>query len=158
MKVGFWDQKEQRRVWVDKGKEKPTTVRAMQTNRKGTMLRLSFTCSPKRVSVKLLPQGDTVDSKVMVDYLKDTGKRFGFLRSGKTSFRDLLLMWDNAKPHTSRSTKKFLKTSKVGLVNQSPYSPDLNLCDRFLFRKLKSVIKNQLFHGPEDILLAVQRE
>ena len=109
------------------------------------MLIFSFTCSPKRVSVKLLPQGDTV---VMVDYLKDTRKRFGSLRSGKTSFRDLFLMWDNAKPHTSRWTKKFLKTSKDGLVNQSPYSPD---------RKLKSVIQNPLFHGPEDILLAVQR-
>ncbi|QQP49144.1 Hypothetical protein FKW44_009684 [Caligus rogercresseyi] len=28
-----------------------------------------------------------------------------------------------------------------GTVKQSPYSPDLNLCDRFLFRKLKHLLR-----------------
>ena len=148
----LWDQKEQRRVWVGKGKEKTTTPRT-KLNKWKTMLLLSSTCSSKRVSVKLLPQGDTLDSKVMVDYLKDTRKRFGSLRSDKTSFKDLFLMWDNANPHTSKETKKFLKTSKVDLANQSPYSHDL--CDRSLFRKLKSLMKNQSFYDPEDILQAV---
>ena len=133
-------------------KKKPITPRTKLTKWK-TMLLLSSTCSPKQESVKLLPQGDTSDSKVMVDYLKDTRKRFGSLRSDKTSFRDLFLMWDNANPHTSKETRKFLKTSKVDLANQSPYSHDL--CDRSLFRKLKSLMKNQSFYDPEDILQAV---
>ena len=58
--------------------------------------------------------------------------------------------------HLKRS-QDFLKTSKVGLTNQSPFSQDLNIWDRFLFRKLNSGIKNQSFEGQEDILQAIQQ-
>ena len=37
------------------------------------------------------------------------------------------------------------------LINHSPYSHDLNICNRFLLSKLKSGIKNLSLEGPEDI-------
>ena len=42
------------------------------------------------------------------------------------------------------------------LIKQSPYSPDLNLCDRFLFRKIKSDLKGVDSDGPDDVRRKVQ--
>ncbi|QQP51476.1 Uncharacterized protein FKW44_012853, partial [Caligus rogercresseyi] len=42
-------------------------------------------------------------------------------------------------------------------VKQSPYSPDLNLCDRFLFRKLKHLLREDEFGGHEEATFVVQR-
>ncbi|QQP50231.1 Uncharacterized protein FKW44_011161, partial [Caligus rogercresseyi] len=62
----------------------------------------------------------------------------------KIRLKDCLLMWDNARPHTATDTREFLTRRDVEPVKQSPYSPDLNLCDRFLFWKLKHLLYDQL--------------
>ena len=63
--------------------------------------------SPKRLWVKLMQQGNTVDCKTVVDFLSDTMKRFGSSRSGMIPFTDLFLICDNAKHHRS-SKNEFL--------------------------------------------------
>ena len=40
---------------------------------------------------------------------------------------------------------------------QSPYSPDLNLCDRFLFSWLKNDLSDQQFEDHEDLEKAALR-
>ncbi|QQP50129.1 Uncharacterized protein FKW44_011029 [Caligus rogercresseyi] len=42
-------------------------------------------------------------------------------------------------------------------VKQSPISPDLNLCDRFLFWKLKHLLREDEFGGHKEATIAVQR-
>ncbi|QQP57477.1 Uncharacterized protein FKW44_002485, partial [Caligus rogercresseyi] len=71
-------------------------------------------------------------------------------KKDKIRLKDCLLMWDNARPHTATDTREFLNRRDVEPVKQSPYSPDLNLCDRFLFRKTS-------VGGHEEATLAVQR-
>ncbi|QQP42498.1 Histone-lysine N-methyltransferase SETMAR, partial [Caligus rogercresseyi] len=66
-------------------------------------------------------------------------------------------MWDNARPHTATDTREFLTWRDVKPVKQSPYSPDLNLCDRFLFRKLKHLLLEDEFGGHEEATLNLQR-
>ena len=68
-----------------------------------------------------------------------------------------MLQWDNARPQTSRETTANLAKLKIQLVKQSPYSPDLNMCDMFLFRKIKSGMKHSSFYDPEDVETAVRR-
>ncbi|QQP55213.1 Transposase [Caligus rogercresseyi] len=80
----------------------------------------------------------------MIEYLKTTGKRFLSLKKDKIRLKDCLLM-------------EFLTRRDVEPVKQSPYSPDLNLCDRFLFRKLKHLLREDEFRGHEEATLAVQR-
>ncbi|QQP49681.1 Hypothetical protein FKW44_010435 [Caligus rogercresseyi] len=65
-------------------------------------------------------------------------------------------MWDNARPHTATDTREFLTRRDVEPVKQSLYSPDPNLCDRFLFRKLKQLLREDDFGGHEEATLAVQ--
>ncbi|QQP32449.1 Uncharacterized protein FKW44_024150 [Caligus rogercresseyi] len=61
-------------------------------------------------------------------------------------------MWDNACPHTATDTREFLTQRDVEPVKQAPYLPDLNLCDRFLFRKLKHLLRVE-FGGHEKATL-----
>ena len=58
---------------------------------------------------------------------------------------------DNARPHSSSLTQDYLAQSGISVVHQSPYSPDLNLCDRYLFRAIKQYLKNEDFDGPEAV-------
>ncbi|QQP52164.1 Uncharacterized protein FKW44_004213 [Caligus rogercresseyi] len=84
-------------------------------------------------------------------------RRFLSLKKDKIRLKDCLLMWGNARPHTATDTREFLTRRDVEPVKQSPYSPDLNLCDRFLFRKLKHLLREDEFGGHEEATLAVQR-
>ena len=42
----------------------------------------------------------------------------------------------------------FLAKNNIAVLEQPPYSPDLALCDFFLFPKLKEVIKGTRFQKP----------
>ena len=66
-------------------------------------------------------------------------------------------MWDNARPQAAAETRHFLTQHDMEQVKQSPHSPDLNLCDRFLFRKLKHLLRDDLFRTHEEATSAVQR-
>ncbi|QQP31544.1 Uncharacterized protein FKW44_025170, partial [Caligus rogercresseyi] len=121
------------------------------------MILMGFTCKPRRVSITALPAGTTVDRNTMIEYLRTTGKRFLSLKKDKIRLKDCFLMWDNARPHTATDTREFLIQRDVEPVKQSPYSPDLNLCYRFLFRHLKHLLREDEFGGHEEATLAVQR-
>ena len=51
----------------------------------------------------------------------------------------------------------FLEGRGVPLVKQSPYSPDLNLLDRFMSRHIKLDLRMEEFDGPEELSKAIQR-
>ena len=121
------------------------------------MILVAFTCKPKRFSVSVMPKGKTVDSDVMIDYIQMTGKRFQNLKKNKVQLSDLLWQMDNARPHTSQATQDYLTRREVSLVKQSPYSPDLNLCDRYIFRILKSELKQDSLISQSEVQSAVQR-
>ena len=54
----------------------------------------------------------------------------------KTDLQHAYLLYDNAVAHKS-STVAQLKSEKVNVLSHPLYSPDLALCDIFLFSKLK---------------------
>ena len=112
------------------------------------MVMVSFICKPKRYSVSVIPKDTSIDSVKMIEYLKSTAKRFMNHRGGKINFNDLVLQMDNARPHASRLTQGFLADSGFQIIKQSPYSPYLNLCVRFLFRKIKSELNGVDLRGP----------
>ena len=135
--------------------KKAPTARPKLTDRK-TMEMVSFTCKPKRYSVSVLPKGISVDSLKMIENLKSTGKMFMNHKGGEINFKDLVLQMENARPHASRLTQGFLANTGVLIIKQSPYSPDLNLCDRFLFRKIKYEINRVDLTDQYDVRKNVQ--
>ena len=90
----------------------------------------------------------------MIEYIKTTANRFNNL---KFKLDRSFFQMDNARPHTAKITQRYFDQRGIELVKQSPYSPDLNLCDRFLFRAIKVDLNNQAFSGPKEVEIAVKR-
>ena len=99
------------------------------------MVTIALTCKPKRFSVALMPQGESINAENMIQYLKvkDTSKRLQNLKKDKTSLKEMHFQMENALPLNAAATQNFLAYWNANLVKQSPYSPDLNLLDMFLF-------------------------
>ena len=83
-----------------------------------------------------MPKRESINAEYIIQHLKDTSKTFQNLKKDKISLKEMLFHMDNARPHTAAATQNFLASWNVNLVKQSPYSSDLNLLDRFLFRQV----------------------
>ena len=103
---------------------------------KKTLVLLAFT-GDKKLSVKALPYGTMINSDAYIDFCRNTGEKWRVLRKNPKTLKSLHWQHDNARAHTSKDTRKFFENRGVHMVFQSPYSPDFNLCDRWLFRELK---------------------
>ena len=53
-------------------------------------------------------------------------------------------------------TQQYLAAMGLWLVYLSPYSPDLSLCDRFLFARLKDAVKPVQHISSDEFLKAAQ--
>ena len=108
------------------------------------------------VSVFMMLKCTTIDANSMIEYIKDTSKRFQNLKSHKISLKDSLFQIDNERSHSSSfiTYKGLSRPEGISVVHQSPYSPDLNLCDRYLFRasnrtsKMKTLTAQKLLVRP----------
>ena len=108
-----------------------------------------------------IPPGSTVNATTFVDFIKTTGNRWRCLRTAPIKLRQLLWQMDNAKPHTAATVSEFLEKQHITKIFQSPYSPDLNLCDRFLFPWLKSELRKHVFTNylqVQNVALRVLRQ
>ena len=63
----------------------------------------------------------------------------------------MIFQMDNARPHTAMITQRYLTSTGVSVVKQSPYSPDMNLCDRYLFPYVKNELKNIPFDSAKEV-------
>ena len=61
---------------------------------------------------------------------------------------------DNARAHDKNEVKQFFYRKNVKLIAQSPYSPDLNLCDRFLNNTIKNELRSRVFITSEEVKAA----
>ena len=85
-------------------------------------------------------------------YLRDTRHQFSNIQKNPAMFATCFYRWalDNARPHTAVITQQYLAVMGLRLVYQSPYSPDLNLCDLFLFTRLKEVDRPVQYNSNYD--------
>jgi hypothetical protein len=58
---------------------------------------------------------------------------------------------DNALAHNALSVKMCLVKHKIPMLEHPPYSPDLALCDFFLFPKIKSALKGTRFESVDTV-------
>jgi len=135
--------KQKNRCWLQDGQPRPQVVRRTISAKK-VMLLVAFTPS-KRFSISAVRPGENVNSESIIAFVRHTGNLWRCLRSQPIHLNDVLWQWDNARPHASRRVKDFLQSRNITTVFQSPYSPDLNLCDRFFFKWMKADLGNQDF-------------
>jgi hypothetical protein len=142
--------KEDNKVWIAPQALRPRVVRPQLTPKK-TMLSIVFTGNGK-VSADVTEAGETIDSDRYILFVHRTGELWRKLHSDSTCLKELLWQHDNARPHTAAKTKAFFGGRKVQLVEQAPYSPDLNQCDRWLFKYLKNKLRERQMNSAQDVL------
>ncbi|GBN23558.1 hypothetical protein AVEN_233680-1 [Araneus ventricosus] len=76
-------------------------------------------------------------------------KRRGMLTEG------ILLLHDNARPHTAAQTRALLDSFGWEVSNHLLYSPDLATSDFHLFRHLKHHLRGNHYNDDEDVKTAV---
>ena len=102
-----------------------------------------------------MPRGNTVNSTTYVDLLKNhlrpaiKSKRCGLLNTG------VLLQYDNARPHTARSTVATTQDLSFECLPHQPYSPDLAPSDFHVFGPLKGAMGGKSFRSDEEVQQAV---
>ncbi|XP_054159698.1 histone-lysine N-methyltransferase SETMAR-like [Oppia nitens] len=69
--------------------------------------------------------------------------------------KGMLLHHDNSRVHTAKLTQEFLAKNNVKTVPHPPYSPDLAMCDFWLFSGLKHFLRGQAFKTEEELDCAV---
>ncbi len=67
----------------------------------------------------------------------------------------LILHHINARPHTAQLTANYLKDKKIQTLPHTPYSPDISLCDFWLFVELKKSLRGKKFQSEEELDLAL---
>jgi len=70
---------------------------------------------------------------------------------------ETLLQHDNARPHTSATTRDAIQRLDFSVLPHPPYSPDLAPSDFHLFPKLKEHLKGQRFSCDEEVKSAVRK-
>ena len=97
-----------------------------------------------------LPKGTTINAVFRVEVMKRLHEADGKRPQKWKNW--LLLHQDNMPCHISLSIQNFLVGKKnITVVPHLPYSPDLALCDFWLFHKLKKTTKQRWFDRIEDV-------
>jgi len=78
-----------------------------------------------------------VNAEKYIQYLKNMGQYFA--TNAHIQMENMALVQDNARPHVAATTLEFIAEKNIRLVKQAPYSPDTNMCDRFVFPRLEAL-------------------
>jgi len=133
--------KENVRAWVDPGGDRPRIARRIIADRKfHIIVAMNFRCD---FCFDIVEPGQTVNAHRYVQFLEKVN---GLRRRGT-----LKIMHDNARPHTARMTEAFLAEHSIHRVPQPPYSPDVNLMDRYIFRNMEAARKDKTFNNPQEV-------
>ena len=100
------------------------------------MYAIFFTNQGPAIQVAV-PRGRSVTGLFYKHYILRKLNKYYKKRRPATGMRYVRLLYDNAPAHKSAVVTEFLKLKKVTVLPHPTYSPDLALCDFFLFPKLK---------------------
>jgi len=142
--------------WVKQGMPRPRAVSHKLTPRK-CLVMLAFSAC-KRFNVKALPYGETINGDVYQKFVREAGEKWQKLRRNPVHLYDVVWQHDNARPHAKKEVVAYFQRRKVELLHQAPYSPDLNLCDRWLFAHLKKTLRQQQFQSHHEVEEFVLRQ
>jgi len=101
---------------------------------------------------EFLEAGNTVNSARYIETIKNLRQRVCRVRR---STSPILLLHDNAGPHTARAAIDALGTLKFEVLSHPPYSPNWAPSDIHFFPRLKRDIKGTHFTSDDEVKQAV---
>ena len=92
----------------------------------------------------------SVTAETYVKFLREMCVYFSGLQQ-PLLMQNMQVINDNARPHTVNLTTNILTNKNIKMIKHSPYSPDPNLCNRFVFPRLESIRNRLDFVNTEDL-------
>ena len=106
--------------------------------------------------IKWLPKGVTINSDYYTQVLQELRQAIKSERRGKLS-KGVLLLHDNARPHTSQQTSTAIRDLGYEVVPHPPYSPDLAPSDFWLFGPMKKALRGKRFYSLQQLATSVSK-
>lgn len=100
--------------------------------------------------VDYLPKHETINKEYYCKLLFDLRRAIQNKRRGKLS-KKIILLHDNARPHTAGVTKAFIDSLNWEVMDHPAYSPDLAPSDYYLFPHLKQFLGGKIFHERQEL-------
>ena len=103
----------------------------------------------------LTPKGRTIAGSFYAKYvLSQVVDHYKKVRP-RTGVRGIKLFHDNAPAHNSKVAKSKHAEYGIEVLPHPPYSPDLALCDFWLFQKLKDHLRGNRFRDRSDLRTSI---
>ena len=118
--------------WIQKGKEK-----ILKANSGRKRLNINGALDPEAAEV-MIDVTESVNSESTIRLFQQVEKRY-------PEATKIIMIADNAKYHKSKSVKDYLENSRIELRFLPPYSPNLNLIERF-WRFLNKKVRNNRYY------------
>ncbi|GFW36389.1 histone-lysine N-methyltransferase SETMAR [Trichonephila clavipes] len=133
----------------------PVRVKAKRTISTRKVMATVFWDRHGVLLVEFMQQGTTINAAAYCATLTKLrraiqNKRRGLLTSG------VLLLHDNARPHSAINTKNLIRSFGWEQIDHPPYSPELSPSDFHLFRYLKEFLGGKRFDTADEVKEEVQ--
>jgi histone-lysine N-methyltransferase SETMAR len=104
---------------------------------------------------EFMAPGTTITSEVYCETLNKLRRSIQSKRRGMLT-KGVVLLHDNARPHTAARTKALLQQFNWEIFEHPPYSPGLAPSDYHLFTKMKVWLANERFKTNEELMDGVK--
>lgn len=147
------ESKQQSAIW--KHPSSPSPVKARLSKSAGKVMSIIFCDSKGIVLNHMVPAKTTVNGEYYAHVLRVPlrrairDKRPEYVRSG------FLFHQDNAPVHVSQLVKDTMRDLGMEALPHPPYSPDLAICDFFLFPNVKNHLRGRKFESREELSTAI---
>ena len=100
---------------------------------------------------EFLKSGQTVNSDIYCSQIEEVHKKLKDIDPAMINRRRVIILQDNAKPHTSKKTIQ--KFSDIGyeILSHPPYSPDISPTDYHVFLSMSNFLRGKNFDTLEDL-------
>ena len=156
--IHFYEPESKRQSSVWKHPSSPSPTKALVSKSAGKVMAIIF-CDIYGVLLNhFVPTKTTVTGSYYATLLRSElmsairKKRPCLLTTG------FYLHHDNAPCHSSQVVKDTVEKLNVALLPHPPYSPDLAICDFWLFPNLKNNLRGAKFESREELRYAVDRQ
>ncbi|UYV72930.1 hypothetical protein LAZ67_10001205, partial [Cordylochernes scorpioides] len=143
-------QETKRQIMVRKRPKESAPKKAKVTISAGKVMAIVFWDCKSVLLVNYLPPNTTVNAARYCEVLTKLRAAIKRKRPGLLS-RKVLLVHDNARPHTARTTHTLLENFKWEISTHPPYSPELTPSDFHLFPALKLHLGGKHFANDDEV-------
>jgi histone-lysine N-methyltransferase SETMAR len=105
---------------------------------------------------ELLQQSETINAVKFCEHLDKLHEALKTKRPKIVNRGNVLLHYDNAKPHVAALTKQKIIDLGWEVLQHPPYSPDLAPSDFYLFRSLQNALDRKKFNHRNEIEAFIQ--